>query len=851
VIPAPLPQDEVQRLEALHRLQILDTESEQRFDRLTELASVILGTPIALVSLVDRDRQWFKSKVGMDIDETPRDVAFCAHAIVDPVEPFVVENALLDERFADNPFVSPDDGVRFYAGQVLHDRDGHALGTLCAVDTTPRRLTDMQREALELLGKLAEHELQRRSEIDLLADLDRSERTKSRILSTMTEGVILQDVSGTIVEWNPATERLLGMSGDQIAGRSSTDPRWSAVRRDGTPFAVEDRPSIRVRNGEPECEAVMGINHPNGTRMWVRSRAQRVLDMQGEIAHVLTTFTDITAEITDADRRHELEQALRTSEQTARVSLNALEQGVVLANPQTGVIHRINPAAEQILGYSGDELSVLWQGIGWQTFDENGAVLPMDERPIAMAEATGLPVIGKVVGWRRRDGQRILVRMSCIPNVDDEQNMVTAFTDITEDHLARRLLDATLDTAPVGLAILDHDRTILRCNPVFAKQAGRPAEELVGRDVVSLLDDEQRPAAAAVGLEIQRGRASGGQLDQRITRPDGTEIWVNTHLAVIADPDRPLTIAATFDVTEQRRMLLELSRFGYLFENANDIILIMGPAGEVIYVSPSVERVLGYPPGFEYVGGVLDMLHPDDLAESVTELSRFIAGTRASAPFTTRIRSYDGEWRCVECVAVNLLDEPAVGGIMLTARDTTERVQLTEQLEHQASHDALTGLPNRQLLEQRLEQALARVERTDETVGVCFLDLDGFKAINDSYGHASGDELLIKVAGVLENRIRVSDTAARIGGDEFVLILDPINDVGQAMDVTRRVRDAVLQLRAPGGSNFGSSVGLALSERTDTVASILKRADEALYLAKVTHDSSIELAPGIAHPVGL
>ncbi len=851
MIAARLPYNEAQRLDALRRLQILDTASEERFDLLTNLASVMLGTPIAMVSLVDSDRQWFKSKVGLDFDETSRDIAFCSHAIVDETQPFVVEDALLDERFADNPLVTPEDGFRFYVGQVLLDSEGYAMGTLCAVDRRPRQLTDVQREALALLGKLVENELQRRSEIDLVAELHRSERTKSLVLRTMTEGVTLQDVNGTMVEWNPASERILGLTfHEQMAGRISTDERWAAVTRDGEPYLFDDRPSTRaMRTGQPVLDEVMGIDRPDGSRMWLRVNAQPVLDDSGSLTHVLSVFNDVTAAVAESAAKEELQAALRSSEQTARVSLNSLEQGVILANPATGVIHRINPAAEQILGLSAEKLSQLWQGSGWVLYSEDGLLLPTEDQPICRALTTGLPVIGQVVGWRRPDGERTLIRVSCVPNVDDEGNMVSAFTDITADHLARRLLDATLETAPVGLAILDRDRTIVRCNSVFAQHAGRSADALVGVDVVSLLDDERRSAAVQIGRRIQRGQMSVDGIDQRITRPDGSEIWVSTRLAVIADPNRPLAIAATFDVTERRRILSELSRFSYLFQHANDIILIMGPAGEVRYVSPSVERILGYPQEYRYEGGVLAMVHPDDLAESASELNRFIAGTRESAPFTTRIKSFDGEWRSMECVGVNLLDEPAVGGIVLTARDTTERVRLTEQLAHQALHDSLTGLPNRQLMERQLSQALARAERAGTMVGVAFLDLDGFKAVNDTFGHGSGDELLIRVAGVLENAVRISDSAARIGGDEFVLILDPISDIGQALDIARRVRDAVLRLGVPGEAEIGTSIGLALSDGADTVASLLKRADEALYLAKVTHDSSIEVAPGQAQPI--
>ena len=154
--------DEPELVEALQRYEILDTPSEQAFDDLTLLAAHICATPIAMVSLVDSNRQWFKSRVGIELTQTPRDVAFCAHAIAGN-ETMIVPDALADDRFARNPLVLDDPQIRFYAGSPLCISEGQAMGTLCVIDRVPRNLTRGQQDALEALSRrvIAQMELRR------------------------------------------------------------------------------------------------------------------------------------------------------------------------------------------------------------------------------------------------------------------------------------------------------------------------------------------------------------------------------------------------------------------------------------------------------------------------------------------------------------------------------------------------------------------------------------------------------------------------------------------------------------------------------------------------------------------
>lgn len=179
-MPFPLPSNEADRLQALAEYHILDSAPEQAFDDLTSLAAQICGCPIALVTCVAESRQWFKSRVGLDVSETPRDQSFCAHAIMKPSDLLIVPDAMLDTRFAANPLVLEKPNIRFYAGAPLLAQSGQALGSLCVIDRVPRQLADEQLAALRMLGRQVSYLLElRRVSQELAMLLSRTGQSQS------------------------------------------------------------------------------------------------------------------------------------------------------------------------------------------------------------------------------------------------------------------------------------------------------------------------------------------------------------------------------------------------------------------------------------------------------------------------------------------------------------------------------------------------------------------------------------------------------------------------------------------------------------------------------------------------
>jgi len=222
--PPTLP-DEAQRLEVLAQYGILDTTAEQEYDDLTRLATYVAGTPIAMVSIIDADRQWFKSRMGTTMEQTPRELAFCAHAIAGRGL-FVVPDLEKDARFADNPMVTGDAHIRFYAGMPLVSPEGHALGTLCVLDRVPRRLTPDQEGALRVLGRQVNAQLDlRRNMLKLVrtyGDLAATQEKLAAVLrSATTVAILATDPRGTVTLFNPGAERLLGWTADEVIGKKS------------------------------------------------------------------------------------------------------------------------------------------------------------------------------------------------------------------------------------------------------------------------------------------------------------------------------------------------------------------------------------------------------------------------------------------------------------------------------------------------------------------------------------------------------------------------------------------------------------------------------------------------------
>ncbi|WP_330332793.1 EAL domain-containing protein [Streptomyces sp. NBC_00536] len=289
------------------------------------------------------------------------------------------------------------------------------------------------------------------------------------------------------------------------------------------------------------------------------------------------------------------------------------------------------------------------------------------------------------------------------------------------------------------------------------------------------------------------------------------------------------------------------NHFRSLVQGSSDVIMIAAPTGILRYVSPAAAGVYGRD-AEELVGSELSaLIHPEDLGRVVHEVRRFLAAPPAEEPTTRiecRFKSGGGEWLNVEST-VNRHQ----GGLILNSRDVTERVRLQAQLQHSAEHDPLTDLPNRALFTRRVRQALTGRRAGDHSTAVLFIDLDGFKAVNDTIGHQAGDELLVEAARRLQDSVRAGDTAARLGGDEFAALIlgDGSRDRSareyQVHEIADRLRATLSQPYRIAGSEVrvAASIGVAFADPGITPSDLMRNADLAMYRAKAGGKNRVEL----------
>jgi PAS domain S-box-containing protein len=366
MLKAPLPADEVQRLAALHSLHLLDTLPEERFERITRIAQRLFNVPIASITLVDANRQWFKSCQGLSVRETPRDIAFCAYTILTD-EALVIPDAQLDPRFSDDPFVTSDPYIRFYAGQALKGPKGYNIGTLFIGDYSPRQMSDEDVQALNGLAVWAENEINTLQLNEALAIQQEQASTlqeQAQLLDLAYNTIMVRDLrNNTITLWNRGAENLYGWKKEEVLGKNPLDFLPTQFPRPQQEVEAE-----LFQEGYWEGELIH--TKRDGTQIIVSSRWALQRDELGEPLAILEINNNITArKHAEAEREQQYQQAEHARSET-RAVLDAVSEGIALVssdrrflsiNHQFAEFFGVRP--DEILGRQFDEIQPLVEQI--------------------------------------------------------------------------------------------------------------------------------------------------------------------------------------------------------------------------------------------------------------------------------------------------------------------------------------------------------------------------------------------------------------------------------------------------------------------------------------------------------
>jgi diguanylate cyclase (GGDEF)-like protein/PAS domain S-box-containing protein len=444
----------------------------------------------------------------------------------------------------------------------------------------------------------------------------------------------------------------------------------------------------------------------------------------------------------------------------------------------------------------------------------------------------GCSSLTREVSWS--DETLTLLRMSAEMLVSALERRRT-YSALRESERRHRLL---FERNLAGVYRNTVDGRILECNEAMARMLGYDSREqfltLNARDLYYSPEEREH------FVELIRSEGGIPGIEVCLRRRDGTPLWVIESVHVLGD----VMEGTIVDITDRKLAETALrdseARYRLMAENSTDLIARTTPDGIFVYASDAIRSLLGYEP-WEVIGTpIRNIIHPED-----RPALRDIVPDATGHTFSYRARRKDGSFVWFESTSRALFDEQgAIHEVISVSRDISERRRAEEQIEYQAYHDALTGLPNRLLFRDRLTIALAHAKRQQTPLAVMFLDLDRFKFVNDTLGHSLGDEMLRAIAVRIQNVLREGDTIARMGGDEFTVLLTDLRDVSDAAKIAQKLLEAVGQpVRVEGHELYvTTSIGIAVHPGDgDTAEMLLKSADSAMYRAKELGRNSYQL----------
>jgi diguanylate cyclase (GGDEF)-like protein/PAS domain S-box-containing protein len=868
-------QHEELRVASLCALGILDTPPEPRFDKFTSIAAAAFSVPIALVSLIDADRQWFKSRFGLAAPETPRSSAFCSHAI-ETVDTFVVPDALLDARFADNPLVLGPPHIRFYAGSPIHSLTGYPLGTLCIIDTKPREFDKAQRDMLESLAKMVEgeinkasvnaareraerslhelnealeerirertfdlqeknealnREIRQRSEVE--ATLRRSEARIRTMIDNSFSAFIATDAEGFIIEWNASAERIFGWSGREVIGR----PLSATIVPDRHRVAFQAHMSRFGSEG-------LGDLADRTLHLPAISRGGDEITVEFAInTFSLDGKSYFGAFLHDVSERLQANQALEQKQELLDAVLETVDVGVIACDAN-GNLSFFNRAAREYHGQAPSQMDVGDWAVHYDLYEADGRTrLAAHDIPLLRALGGEAVKDAKMIiaprGMKRRtvlaSGRRL------ISHSGERLGAVVAMKDITELNewqeklrANERRLRAITENLPTLIGQVDSDGRFVFLNSRSLKFYGKPAERLLGhpvRDAYSIAEYAKVQPHIEMAM---RGQKTSFESELIV----GDKCF-HYHASFVpnldeaGDPDGFMAMA--FDITSRKEIELLKSeseeRLRTITDNLPVLISYLDSDLRYRFANAMYKQWLGVGAEDMVGRGIAEVFGDDYYKDRAASLKLALAGHMSNIELTATRKGHD---RVLNTTYIPHFRHGVVAGIYVLATDATASREYERQLLLLANADPLTGLPNRRMYEEHLEAALARGRRQRTPLALMYLDLDNFKQINDSLGHAAGDQVLVEFGKRIRPVLRETDMLARLAGDEFTIVLEAVNSLAACERIAGKILEALQTPFDIDGKPLAvsASIGVAFSGAESSAESLANHADASLYSAK-------------------
>ena len=644
-------------------------------------------------------------------------------------------------------------------------------------------------------------------------------RVLSALLSSPSTVLVGSSLDGVVQRWSPGAQALYGWTADEVVGRPLSllmpPDRFQDLARLDRLVAGEDLPlfeTVRLTR--------------DGTRVPVEIHLVLLVDEEGKPSGTVALHHDLR----DAQR---LQNALRERDDELRARFHESPVPQSRVDLQ-GRLLAVNPALEELLGLPAESL------VG-----HDAVSLYSEEAQPAVREALVRLVSNEVTSMAqehdvcRPDGtrRRTVTSVSIVEDVGGEPVLAAVVEDITplreaEDRILTEAAryDALLASMPVAVFTYDLQGVCTSSRGQGLDVLGFGQNELVGTNILDMyveLPEVWHPMREALDGQESQAFARQAERDWRV------------HYRALRDPHGSIygAIGVALDVTDlvtaESEVRASEARLQSLLRNAADVAFVIDAEGRIAYASPAVSAQLGYD-GSEMIGRrATDYNPPEDRRVVATTWAQIRDVPGGSARLEIRVRHADGSLRWTEQVLTNLVHDPAIGGVVCNVRDVTSRRRAEEELRRLAVRDTLTGLANRTLLLDRIEQSLGAARRSGTVTGLVVLDVVSMSVHNELLGQAGGDELLRVLATRLEAAVRTGDSVARVGGDEFAVLVD---DVASAEDL-RALASSLLEIAADpvevGGERVSVRLqaGSSLGPASDAGA-LLAAAEQA-----IPHDS--------------